>query len=410
MSDVYNPSGIKLEVDYIADTIFHSPPPVNTSSMFIIIRIFGGGNSNLQLMQLKSAIQELNIDQRLYIIETLTCDDVNVNHYSIKEIVDWLQAATVHFITGHVHQGLQLAILDSKLNTAGRFTMTSILSELQRLKFHRGFPYGNFLQCPVFLQDKYEYLAILKKHGMCNPTLKIDRHNWFTCEGTSALEAEKPTILSTIYEFLANCNEEGCGWVVKLPFVTNQIVKGIKSKDEVIKKLTSVFNNDSRGIYPYAMIQPCMKNRKEYKVVYIPAKNIIYITSTKVSNGHNKQAFPTGENHSDLFDFVKRAVAVFQDECPHSICDGLFRVDVFMNQANEYIVNEFESLEASYYGRPKFENAVTHFLKEYWSGKLKNVDLIRQLIDRSAEMRSKEFTTETSSRKQNKRNVACMEK
>ena len=81
MSDVYNPSGIKLEVDYIADTIFHSPPPVNTSSMFIIIRIFGGGNSNLQLMQLKSAIQELNIDQRLYIIETLTCDDVNVNHY-----------------------------------------------------------------------------------------------------------------------------------------------------------------------------------------------------------------------------------------------------------------------------------------------------------------------------------------
>ena len=101
MSDVYNPSGIKLEVDYIANTIFHSPPPVNTSSMFIIIRIFfGGGNSsNLQLMQLKSAIQELNIDQRLYIIETLTCDDVNVNHCSIKEIVDWLQAATMIHIS-----------------------------------------------------------------------------------------------------------------------------------------------------------------------------------------------------------------------------------------------------------------------------------------------------------------------
>ena len=37
-----------------------------------------------------SAIRELNIDQRLYTIETLTCDDFNVNHYSIKDIVKWL--------------------------------------------------------------------------------------------------------------------------------------------------------------------------------------------------------------------------------------------------------------------------------------------------------------------------------
>jgi hypothetical protein len=82
----------------------------------------------------------------------------------------------------------------------------------------------------------------------------------------------------TITNFLDNCDEEECGWVVKQPFVTDQIVKeGLKTKDAVLKKPSSIFNNDiHQGIYPYAMIKPCMKNRKEYKVVvYIPSKSII---------------------------------------------------------------------------------------------------------------------------------------
>jgi hypothetical protein len=99
---------------------------------------------------------------------------------------------------------------------------------------------------------------------MCNPTLKVDRSSWFyDTEGNSTI------LLSTTKDdFLDNCNEEGVGWVVKLPFMTTQIVKGLKTKSEVIKKLRSIFSNDSQGIYPYAMmIQPlraCMKNRKEY--------------------------------------------------------------------------------------------------------------------------------------------------
>jgi hypothetical protein len=375
-SVVYNPSGTRLELDYVADTIFHSAP--NSCSSFTF-RIYGGGSSNIQTLQLVSAIRELNIDQTLYTIEILTCDDVNVNRYSIKDIVSWLLASSVHFITGHVHQGLQLQILDSSSNSIQsghrRFTMNSILSELQRLKLHRGFPFKNYLQCPVFLQDKYVYLAILQNQGMCNPTFKVDRNSWF--DGT---EENSTILLSTIDDFLDNCNEEGCGWVVKLPFVTNQIVKGLKTKDEVIKKLRSIFSNDKQGIYPYAMIQPCMRNRKEYKVVYIPSKSIVYVSSSTTTAGHYKKAFPTGKDHCDLFDFVKRAVEAFQDACPHSICDGLFRVDVFMNQANKFIVNEFESLEAVYYGKSILENTVTNYLKDYWYGKLIDIDLIQQLI------------------------------
>ena len=128
---VYNPSGITLELDYIADTIFHSAVDGKSSSMFTF-RIYGGGSGNIQTMQLIFAIRELNIDQRLYSIETLTCEDVNVNHYLIQDSVKWLQASTEHFITGHIHQGLQLKILDSETSTRTRhrFTTNSILKEL----------------------------------------------------------------------------------------------------------------------------------------------------------------------------------------------------------------------------------------------------------------------------------------
>ena len=69
-------------------------------------------NSNTETMKLVSPIWELNIDRKFYAIEILTCDDVNVNHYySIKDIVCcWplLLASSVHFITGHDYQGLQV--------------------------------------------------------------------------------------------------------------------------------------------------------------------------------------------------------------------------------------------------------------------------------------------------------------
>ena len=88
---------------------------------------------------------------------------------------------------------------------------------------------------------------------------------------------------------------------------------------------------------------------------------------------------------------MKRAVEIFQDACPHSICDGLFRVDVFMNQANAFIVNElFESLEAVYYGKSVLESAVTNYLKEYWLGKLINIDLlIQELLSTSRDRKTK---------------------
>ena len=50
--------------------------------------------------------------------------------------------------------------------------------------------------------------------------------------------------------------------------------------------------------------------------------------------------------------------------------DGLFRVDVMQTKDKEYVVNEFESLEAAYYSGD-YEEAVVHtFLENYWFEKL----------------------------------------
>ena len=67
-------------------------------------------------------------------------------------------------------------------------------------------------------------------------------------------------------------NQEGCGFVLKRPFVTNSKpifirresqASGMTFVDQIIHKLVSI-NNDDYGIYPYIMLQLCMKNKKVF--------------------------------------------------------------------------------------------------------------------------------------------------
>ena len=63
--------------------------------------------------------------------------------------------------------------------------------------------------------------------------------------------------------------ENGCGWVVKGPFTTNsQCIKFVHSFDEM-KVSMCTLSKKYFGNLPYLMIQPCMYNRKEYKVVVL---------------------------------------------------------------------------------------------------------------------------------------------
>ena len=48
------------------------------------------------------------------------------------------------------------------------WTIRNIFDNLFRLECHLGYPMGKYLKCPVFTQNKYEYIKHIQKH--CIPT------------------------------------------------------------------------------------------------------------------------------------------------------------------------------------------------------------------------------------------------
>lgn len=381
MNPISNVPFGKLELDYVAEAVFGVVP--RGAAGPITIRLFGGGEWSPQTSQFYAAIKDLNIVQDLIRIETLSCDDVNVNHYSIRYIVDWLLEGTIHWITAHIHQGIQLQIISSHKHNS--FTMDETIKQLQRLKYHPGFPSGDQLMCPVFLQDKIKYLRTLEPYNMCNATYMVERPR-SSIHGIRFSKIEKDRIVA----FLYNCSDEGCGWIVKPPFVTcGNHFKMFQCQTKLLDHLEKFFTDDIHCIFPYTMIQPCMQNRREYKVIYIPSKQTQYIVPRSARCGHGTSF--SSRPHTRLFDFVRRSVDVFREHCPHAITDGLFRVDVFQTKLGDLVVNEFESLDAVYYcGGRDTSFHVTNFLREHWFKHLTEIDIIQDLIVKSSSEAIKE--------------------
>ena len=91
---------------------------------------------------------------------------------------------------------------------------------------------------------------------------------------------------------------------------------------------------------PYAMIQPTLVNRKEYKVVVLGGKPAHICPTAK---GVAK-AFSTPP---EIMQFAEDAVKELKKARPATIDDGLLRVDIMSTRDNRMVVNEFESLEAA---------------------------------------------------------------
>jgi len=110
-------------------------------------------------------------------------------------------------------------------------------------------------------------------------------------------------------------NEEkiGCGWVIKAPFTTNcEAVKFPKSFDSM-QQYMRILSRKYFGHIPYLMIQPCMYNRKEYKVV---ALNNVPTYIASIATGRGKKS-ATGVNQQfgdtdSLLDFAGKAIGAFR--------------------------------------------------------------------------------------------------
>lgn len=119
------------------------------------------------------------------------------------------------------------------------------------------------------------------------------------------------------------------------------------------------------------ILQPCMKNRKEYKVVVLN-EIPVYVSFNPRNLGPSKKSFSKAP-HENLLAFASDAVEKLKTNCKESITDGLIRVDVFQNQQGNFVVNEFESLDANFSSNEMNmvkDSHTSEFLVFYWIEKL----------------------------------------
>jgi len=254
-------------------------------------------------------------------------------------LVKWLSDAHAHIIATH----------PSQANTHF-WNVTDVIDALDTLKIHPGFPCNEQIECPVFTQHKYKYLNLLPKY-MMTPTYAVPL-NFPGQLGT----IEKKSLTTFLMD-----NDEGHGWVVKMPFVTNRDkMHHCKTLEMVIHTIEN-YPISASGI-PYCMVQPRLENTKEYKLAFIGGTFSHIIPHAR----------GTGEGYCDeniLRAFAEAAMSAIKSSCPETITDGLFRVDIMRRANGNLVVNEFESLEAMAYGRihQSHEELINSFLENYWT-------------------------------------------
>jgi hypothetical protein len=140
---------------------------------------------------------------------------------------------------------------------------------------------------------------------------------------------------------------------VKSPFSTHGLGPKLCRSDHgyMARYITTVANimtktkppvNNKPPLYlNYLLLQPAIRNRKEYKCVFINGVfQHEYNCSTNIG-----PAFSHG-NHDRLIQFAADAISLLKKRCPSTMVDGLVRVDIMETQDLE----EFVPLDAAFMG------------------------------------------------------------
>ena len=125
---------------------------------------------------------------------------------------------------------------------------------------------------------------------------------------------------------------------------------------------------------PYFIIQPCLANKKEYKICILSNPHTGEEREPFLcKNPHQKgKAFVNKYDLRQLYEFAKRAKRIYEKKVSHFVYP-IFRVDIMRLQNGKFVVNEFESLEALILSgslgslkRQVEDNYTDQFLLEYW--------------------------------------------
>jgi hypothetical protein len=169
--------------------------------------------------------------------------------------------------------------------------------------------------------------------------------------------------------------------VVKAGYVTNKTryhKTAIRTAVGVVDAISGFRNaiyGEALGCYyvPYLIVQPCMINRLEKKIVCLNGK-YCYTMHPPCSHALGHKYRYSGNLEERYKFFAENAIRVLAEKEPLCILDGLVRVDIFETVRNDdddepiWVVNEIESLEAVY-STPdsNAENKLRSGLTDYWS-------------------------------------------
>lgn len=109
---------------------------------------------------------------------------------------------------------------------------------------------------------------------------------------------------------------------------------------------------------PYLMLQPTLADAKECKVVLLDGA-AVYMHRPKKKGSGRKFA-----NDTAIFSFAEESLHMLSLKLPGTISNMLVRVDVMCLADGRFVVNEFESFEAAYWGSK--ETATSEFLIRFW--------------------------------------------
>lgn len=336
---------------------------------YFLFRLYDGSDqmSSFQNRALEQACQHFNwfadYEARGISVKIERMSNLDVrNKYkhitTFGQIIDWLieDSDEVHVdayaVYCHLHQGFM----------NWKACMLDLQQQFERLAEHgNGYPNKLQIYCPVFLQNKFEYLKLIPE--FINPTIRIEIKATYTQRELTQIEAF----------WLLVCGGTS-GGVLKAPYTTNRhwlkyvkkFYKDGSSKPSVENALLLAYN-ELYGSIPYVLLQPCIdiQKKRERKVVFLGGKASHVTTGFSVGRG----TFPYEDE--TVINFAQKAYDVLIERLgPHHWLDQLCRVDVMYNEFEDrMVVNEVESLQACYEMKGTkdlhLDLKVESFLKDY---------------------------------------------
>jgi len=342
--------------------------------MKVLCRVFVGGRASVQIKLFEVAFAESIASQVgrsskcELSIEYLTTADIKIREWDFSQLCTWLLSAQFYFILNHPHQGVKF------------WDCRSIAPELARLEYTvESYPTGDNLKCPIFVQDKYEYIKACRE--LCIPTFRvrfpvgdveIGPHSKIIrlsrVEFEASITPRKRESLTRFLDFF----KENPGCVLKPPFCTNgEGVAFIKAPtlEKVIHRLGGLYVTYGDRVF-YYLVQMTLSNRKEYKVVLHNGVAKYVSKPKRDAGGTSFSTFP----HTRLFAFAENALQTLHRKLPGTMREFLVRVDVMETMSGRFVVNEFESFEALYDTTDmSLQNDTDLFLKSFWFDKITKI-------------------------------------